>query len=51
MAQVSGDPGMGFALADLYGALGNMGEDTMFIDTNLIEQTFGVSLGSVSTHI
>ena len=40
MAQVSGDPGMGFALADLFGALGNMGDDTMFIDMDLIERTF-----------
>lgn len=46
-----GNPGVAFALTDLYGALAKMGNDDMAIDTNVVEATFGVKLTSVADHI
>ena len=46
-----GNPGAAFALSDLYGALAKMGDDDMVIDTQKVEQTFGVKLTQVADHI
>ena len=51
VAQAIHNPGAGFALSDLYGALAKMGDDDMVIDLAKIEETFGVTLTPVADHI
>jgi len=51
VADVLGNPGIGMALSDLYGALARMPDDGMLVDTDKLEKVFGVSLVSVSDHI
>ena len=46
-----GNPGAGFALTDLYGALATMGSDDMVINTQAVEEIFDVKLSSVAQHI
>jgi len=51
VADALGNPGIGMALADLYGALAKMPDDGMLVDTDALEQIFGVTLTPVSQHI
>jgi len=51
MADAIGNPAVGFALTEMFQALGEMGDDDMKIDTDLVERTFGVRLRSVTEHI
>jgi uncharacterized protein YbjT (DUF2867 family) len=45
------NPGVAFALGDLYDAISKMDGDDMTIDTNALEETFDVKLSSVEEHI
>ena len=45
------NPGVAFALGDLYEAISKMDGDDMTIDTNALEKTFNVKLSSVEDHI
>lgn len=45
------NPGVAFALEDLYVAISKMDRDDMVIDTKALEDTFNVKLGSVEDHI
>ncbi|MCH2066426.1 SDR family oxidoreductase [Shimia sp.] len=51
VAEAFGNPGMGHMLTDMYGTLATMGDDDMCIDTQLVEETFGVTLTTVADHI
>lgn len=44
-------PSAGFALTDIYGSLEKLNDNQMVIDTNELQQTFGVSLQSVEEHL
>lgn len=44
-------PGAAFALSDLYGALGKAKVDELAIDTNKLEEVFGIKLTTVEDHI
>lgn len=46
-----GNPGMAFALTDLYGALAKMGDSDMVIDTTKSQSIFDVELTTVADHI
>ena len=46
-----GNPGVSFALTDLYGAMAKMGDDDMVVDTAPLEATFDVKLTPVADHI
>ncbi len=45
------NPGVGFALGDLYGALAKMDATDMEVNTTDVESTFGVQLTSLEDHI
>ena len=45
------NPGVSFALTDLYGAMAKMGNDDMIVDTAPLEATFDVTLTPVADHI
>lgn len=51
VGEVLGNPGVGFALSDLYGAIAQLDGDAMAVDTVAIEEIFGVKLTSVNDHI
>jgi len=51
VAEAFGNPGMGHMLTDMYGTLATMGDDDMCIDTQQIEEIFGVTLSTVEDHI
>jgi uncharacterized protein YbjT (DUF2867 family) len=51
VAEVLGNPGIAMALSDLYGALAQMPDDGMVVDTAALEQTFEVQLTPVADHI
>lgn len=44
-------PGAAFALGDLYGTLEKLNTEEMVIDTNSLEETFGIRLTTVAEHI
>ena len=46
-----GDPGVAFALADLYGSISQLDGDEMAVDTARIESVFDVQLTSVADHL
>ncbi len=46
-----GNPGVSFALTDLYGAMARMGDDDMVVDTAPLEAAFDVKLTPVADHI
>ncbi|QDG78998.1 SDR family oxidoreductase [Labrenzia sp. PHM005] len=45
------NPGVAFALGDIYSALAQMNPDGMVVDTALLQRTFGVELTPLATHI
>ena len=45
------NPGVAFALSDLYGSIAQLDGDAMAVDTQSVEETFGVKLTSVAEHI
>lgn len=51
VGNVLNNPGVAFALTDLYGAVAKLDGDAMTVDTRAIEKTFDVKLTSVADHI
>ncbi len=51
VGEILGNPGIAMALTDLYGALGELPDDGMVVDTGALENAFGVSLTSIEDHI
>lgn len=47
----TGNPGVSFALGDLYGSIAKLKGEEMTIDTESLESTFGVELTKVADHI
>ncbi|WP_166415995.1 SDR family oxidoreductase [Cochlodiniinecator piscidefendens] len=45
------NPGMAFAMTDLYGAMKTMGTEDLVVDTNEIQKIFNVQLTQVAEHI
>lgn len=46
-----GNPGVAFALGDLYGSISQLDGDAMVVDTNKVEEIFNVKLSTVSDHL
>lgn len=46
-----GNPGAGFALNDIYGALAKLSDEGMVIDTAALEEVFKVKLTTVAEHL
>lgn len=51
VGEAMGNPGVAFALIDLYGSVAQLSGEEMRVDTGAVEQTFGVTLGTVADHI
>ncbi len=51
VGEAMGNPGVSFALSDLYGSVAKLSGDEMRVDTGAVEQTFGVKLRTVADHI
>ena len=51
VGEVLNNPDMGFALADIYGALAKMEDDAMVVDTDALQTLFDVKLTSAVDHI
>jgi uncharacterized protein YbjT (DUF2867 family) len=51
VGDVFGSPATAFALTDLYGALSKMEDDALVVDTQAVEEVFGITLTPLSEHI
>lgn len=51
VSEATGNPGVAFALTDLYSSMEKLEGNDMVVDTDSIERTFGVTLTSAADHI